>query len=50
MTINKELLIQRIKNSLDFTALEKRYLIAIVENTQKQVKEKEDEDDATITD
>lgn len=32
IAINKELLIQRIKNSRDFTALEKRCLIDLVDN------------------
>ncbi len=42
----KDLLIQRIKNSLSFTALEKRFLIALVEDAPEMVEDKEDEDNA----
>lgn len=42
MIKDKSLLIQRIRNSLSFTAVEKRYLIKAVEMAPEQIEEKED--------
>lgn len=39
MIKNKDLLIQRIKNSLSFTAVEKRYLIKAVEMAPDMIEE-----------
>ena len=50
MIKDKSLLIQRIQNSLSFTAVEKRYLIKAVEMAPDMIEDKEDEDNATITD
>lgn len=50
MIKDKSLLIQRIKNSLSFTAVEKRYLIKEVEMAPETFEEKEDKNNATITD
>lgn len=44
MIKDKSLLIQRIKNSLSFTALEKRYLIKAVELSPETIEE--DKEDA----
>lgn len=46
MIKNKDLLIQRIKNSLSFTAAEKRYLIKAVEFAPDTIEE--DKEDAGI--
>jgi hypothetical protein len=46
MVKDKSLLIQRIKNSLSFTAVEKRYLIKAVEMAPETFEDKEDEDNA----
>lgn len=44
MIKNKDLLIQRIQNSLSFTAVEKRYLIKAVEMAPETIEE--DKEDA----
>ena len=46
----KDLLVHRIKTANCFTALEKRYLIALVEDAPEMVEDKEDKNNATITD
>lgn len=50
MIKDKSLLIQRIQNSLSFTAVEKRYLIKAVETAPDMIEDKEDKNNATITD